>query len=89
VADVYQYGAEDKITTNAGTAFKTTVGITPGGETIITGQITVHDSVLPSDPSAFNSTSTSVMGGGSNGNTGVWLGQVLAEHGYVPRATFR
>lgn len=83
---MYQYGAEDKIITNAGTAYKTTVGITPGGETIITGQITIHDTFASSETPSFNSTG---MSGGSNGNTGVWLGQILAEYGYVPRATFR
>ncbi|KAI6182525.1 HTH La-type RNA-binding domain-containing protein [Aphelenchoides bicaudatus] len=89
VADVYQFGAEDKIITNAGTAYKTTVGIIPGGgQTVITGQITIHDNAAPADPSAFTSSSL-MSSSGSNSNSGVWLGQVLAECGYVPRATFK
>ncbi|KAI6241285.1 hypothetical protein M3Y99_00354000 [Aphelenchoides fujianensis] len=89
--DAYHFGAEDKIATNAGVAYKTNVGITPGGETVITGHITIHEVPLPPGESAVATvtTSSSASNGGLNGNGGFSLGQILANHGFVPRASFR
>ncbi|CAD5210437.1 unnamed protein product [Bursaphelenchus xylophilus] len=81
VTDSYQFGAEDKITTNAGTAYKTNVGMSPGGETVITGQITIHD--LPFAINDIPKTSN------DKENSSFSLGQILASSGFVPRASFR
>ncbi|KAI6178460.1 HTH La-type RNA-binding domain-containing protein [Aphelenchoides besseyi] len=91
VTDSYHFGAEDKITTNVGTAYKTNVGITPGGETMITGQITIHEVAFPPGETATATvtTSSSSTNIGLNGNNGFSLGQILANHGYIPRASFR
>lgn len=80
VTDSYQFGAEDRITTNAGTAYKTNVGISPGGETIITGQITIHD---------VGATNGDHLNNAKIENDNFLLGQILASYGYVPRASFR
>lgn len=90
VTDSYQFGVEDKIASNAGTVYKTNVGITPGGETVITGQITIHDVIIPpGEAPAMMSTSSSGMNSSLNGNTSFALGQILSNYGYVPRASFR
>ncbi|CAD5207136.1 unnamed protein product [Bursaphelenchus okinawaensis] len=81
VTDSYQFGAEDKIITNTGTAYKTNVGMSPGGETVITGQITIHDLPfsVPDIPKSSN----------DKENSSFCLGQILASAGFVPRASFR
>lgn len=94
VTDTYQFGVQDKIATNAGTAYKTNVGITPGGETVISGQITIHEVIMPPDGSPNISSQPTSIGTGGNSQmglngTGFSLGQILSNYGYVPRASFR